>query len=196
MIWTVVRVGLLRMWHGKVELLLTFAVPIAFFTVFAFIFDEQIGLGKSPRVNVALVDEDGTELSEELLSVLAERKTLNIYAPTDADEGSVAFTTAGPARELVLGGGLPLAVVIPRGWTASLTSAEEEAPSIQILADSSDPVATQVVTALVQQVAGQVLAETARKQIQSILMPGSPGGETARFTKPMEVERGRSSRCR
>jgi ABC-2 type transport system permease protein len=179
------------MWHGKVELLLTFAVPIAFFTVFAFIFDEQIGLGKSPRVNVALVDEDRTELSEELLSVLAERKTLNIYSPTDADEGSVAFTTAGPARELVLGGGLPLAVVIPHGWTTSLTSAEEEAPSIQILADSSDPVATQVVSALVQQVAGQVRAEKARQQIQSILMPGSVGGETApfsQFTKPMEVE--------
>ena len=76
MIWTVVRVGLLRMWHGRTEILLTFAVPIAFFTVFAFIFDEQVGLGKSPRVNVVLVDEDGTELSGEFLSALAERPTL------------------------------------------------------------------------------------------------------------------------
>ena len=40
MIWTVVRVGLLRMWHGRTEILLTFVVPIAFFTIFAFIFDE------------------------------------------------------------------------------------------------------------------------------------------------------------
>ena len=57
MIWMVVRVGLLRMWHGRTEILLSFVVPIVFFTVFAFIFDEQIGLGQSPKVNIALVDE-------------------------------------------------------------------------------------------------------------------------------------------
>jgi ABC-2 type transport system permease protein len=201
------------MWHGKVELLLTFIVPIAFFTVFAFIFDEQIGLGKSPRVNVALVDEDRTELSGEFLSAIAERGTLRIYSPDGQDDGSLAFDAVGPARELVLAGALPLAVVIPRGWTASLASTEEEAPNIQILGDSSDPVAIQVVSALIQQVAGQVLAERARQRIQAILLPGggetttrneaaegSPSGvgylspaqlaalATARVTRPLDVE--------
>jgi ABC-2 type transport system permease protein len=178
MIWTVVRVGLLRMWHGRVELLLTFAVPIAFFTVFAFIFDEQIGLGKSPRVNVALVDEDGTELSRELITALTERETLRIYSPTGQVEGPLAFDAVGPARELVLGGGVPLAVVIPSGWTASLNSTEENTSNIQILADTSDPVATQVVSAMIQQVAGRLLAERTGRQIQSILLPGLLSGET------------------
>ena len=98
MIWTVVRVGLLRMWHGKVELLLTFVVPIAFFTVFAFIFDEQIGLGKSPRVDLAIVDEDSTELSREFSSTLAEWETLHIYAPADHGDGLFVFSSTEPAR--------------------------------------------------------------------------------------------------
>jgi ABC-2 type transport system permease protein len=172
MIGTVVRVGLLRMWHGRTELLLAFVVPIAFFTIFAFIFDEQIGLGKSPKVNLALVDEDGTELSGELLAGLAEQETLRVFTPDGLNDGTSTFDEAGPARGLVLAGALPLAVVVPDGWTASLASPGEGAPRIRILADSSDPVATQVVSALIQQVAGRILAEQARQQVQSGLLRG------------------------
>ncbi len=169
MIWTVVRVGLLRMWHGRTEILLTFVVPIAFFTIFAFIFDEQIGLGKSPRVNLALVDEDDTELSREFITALAEWETMRIYAPAEHAEGLFVFTSAEPARELVLAGTLPLAVVIPQGWTASLTNPGKEAESLRLLADSSDPVATQVVTALLRQTSGQIMGERARQQIRIFL---------------------------
>jgi len=169
MIWTVVRVGLLRMWHGRTEILLTFVVPIAFFTIFAFIFDEQIGLGKSPRVNLALVDEDDTELSREFVSALAEWETLRIYAPAGHAEGLFVFTSTEPVKKLVLAGTLPLAVVIPEGWTASLTNPGKEAVTLQLLADSSDPVATQVVTALLRQTSGQIMGERARQQIRSFL---------------------------
>ena len=169
MIWTVVRVGLLRMWHGRTEILLTFVVPIAFFTIFAFIFDEQIGLGKSPRVNLALVDEDDTELSREFVSALAEWETLRIYAPAGHAEGLFVFTSTEPAKKLVLAGTLPLAVVIPGGWTASLTNPGKGAVSLLLLADSSDPVATQVVTALLRQTSGQIMGERARQQIRSFL---------------------------
>jgi ABC-2 type transport system permease protein len=169
MIWTVVRVGLLRMWHGRTEILLTFVVPIAFFTIFAFIFDEQIGLGKSPRVNLALVDEDGTELSREFASTLAKWDTLRVYAPADHTEVLFVFASTEPAKKLVLAGTLPLAVVIPKGWTASLTSPGNEAVNLRLLADSSDPVATQVVTALLRQTSGQIMGERAREQIRSFL---------------------------
>ena len=173
MIWTVVRVGLLRIWHGRVALLLDFAVPIAFFTIFAFIFGGQVGLGKSPRVNVALVDEDGTDLSRKLMSALAEQETLHVYSPERGEGGPTVFATSGPARALVLEGGLPLAVVVPRGWTTSfLGPGEEEA--VQVLADSSDPVATQVVSALIRQVAGQIRGEQARRQIEAVLGPPPP----------------------
>jgi ABC-2 type transport system permease protein len=191
MTWTVVRVGLLRMWHGRTEMLLTFVVPIAFFTIFAFIFDEQIGLGKSPRVNVALVDEDGTELSRKLLGALAEQETVRVYIPGGVGEQPHLFDAVDPARKLVLGGGLPLAVVVPEGWAASFNKPEEDAPAIRILADSSDPVATQVVTALIQQLAGQILAERARSHIEAVLsLSGNlrAASAMARFTKPVGVD--------
>ena len=156
MIGTVVRVGLLRMWHGRTEILLTFVVPIAFFTIFAFIFDEQVGLGKSPKVSVALVDEDGTDLSRKLLASLAEQEMLRVYSP-DGSPGPHVFDAAAPAKTLVVAGGLPLAVVVPGGWTASFSGSDTDASSIQLLADSSDPVATQVVTALIQQLSGRIL---------------------------------------
>jgi ABC-2 type transport system permease protein len=61
-------------------------------------------------------------------------------------------------------------VVIPEGWTASLTRTGSEAvASLRLLADSSDPVATQVVAALLRQTAGQIMGERARQQIRSFL---------------------------
>ncbi len=190
MIGTVVRVGLLRIWHGRVALVLDFAVPIAFFTIFAFIFGGQVGLGKSPRVNVALVDEDGTDLSRKLLAALAEQETLRVYSPERAEGGPTVFAARAPAQALVLEGGLPLAVVVPRGWTTSFLGSGEEEP-VQVLADSSDPVATQVVSALVRQVAGQIRAEQARQQIEAVLGPSSvrlAGLSAARLTRPAGVE--------
>ena len=190
MIATVVRVGLLRIWHGRVALLLDFAVPIAFFTIFAFIFGGQVGLGKSPRVNVALVDEDGTDLSRKLLAALAEQETLRVYSPERAEGGPTVFAARAPAQALVLEGGLPLAVVVPRGWTTSFLGSGEEEP-VQVLADSSDPVATQVVSALIRQVAGQIRAEQARQQIASVLGPSAApfaASAAARFTRPVGVE--------
>ncbi len=191
MIRTVVRVGLLRMWHGRTEILLTFVVPIAFFTIFAFIFDEQIGLGKSPKVNLALVDEDDTELSREFASALAEWETLRIYAPADHVEGLFVFKSMEPARKLVLAGTLPLAVVIPEGWAASFTKPEKKAVSLRLLADSSDPVATQVVTALLRQTSGQIMGERVRQQIRSFLslspeqFAESP---VSRFAAPVAID--------
>lgn len=170
MIWAVVRVGLLRMWHGRVELALAFVVPVAFFTVFALIFSGQDGLGRSPRVDVALVDEDETELSREILAGLGEQPVLRVYA---SDERGASVDQVGGVERLVSRGAVPVAVVIPAGWTAARDADDEHGPLIRILSDSSDPVATQVVAALVRQTAGQVLGERTRQQVQQILVAGA-----------------------
>lgn len=192
MTWTVVRVGLLRMWHGRTEILLTFVVPIAFFTIFAFIFDEQIGLGKSPKVGVALVDEDHSALSRALVAALAEQETLRVFGPEEAGPGALlVFESEDPARRAVVEGSVPLAVVVPRGWAASLEDAGTDPLGIRILADASDPVAIRVVTAHIQHLTGRALAETARRQIETALsLSGSPRAAeaAARFTRPVEVQ--------
>jgi ABC-2 type transport system permease protein len=169
MIATVVRVGLLRMWHGRTEILLTFVVPIVFFTIFAFIFDEQIGLGRSPRVDLAVVDEDATDLSRRFVTELAEWDSLRLYTPPGHDDGPFVFSSEDPARELVLAGALPLALVIPEGWSAGLTSPGEEAVVLRLLADPSDPVATQVVSALLTQTSGRIIGERVRQRLGAVL---------------------------
>jgi ABC-2 type transport system permease protein len=192
MIWTVVRVGLLRMWHGRTEILLTFVVPVAFFTIFAFIFDEQIGLGKSPKVGVALVDEDRSELSRALIAALAEQETLRVFGPEEAGPGALlVFESEEPARRVVVEGGVPLAVVVPEGWGASIEDPGTDPLGIRILADTSDPVAIRMVTAHIQNLAGRALADAARRQIEAALsLSGSPMAAEAasRFTRPVEVE--------
>ncbi len=191
MIWMVVRVGLLRMWHGRTEILLSFVVPVAFFTVFAFIFDEQIGLGQSPRVNVALVDTDGTPLSRDFITYLTEQETLRVFSPDEGGGGPHVFDAIEPATDLVLRGTVPLAVVVPKGWEASITSAEAQPVSLQLLADSSDPVATQVAVALIRQTAGRILADQARQRIQILLSLSTnqvAASSVARFTEPIAIE--------
>lgn len=186
MILNVVRVGLLRMRHDRVEILLTFVIPIAFFTIFAFIFDRQIGLGKSPRVDAALVDEDGTELSRQLIDNLTKQGALRVLSPDELKGG--AFTSVEPARKLVEAGGLPLAIVVPRGWTASVTAAGKDSVNIRILADSSDPVATQVAASLIKEVANGLIAEREKSRFEGILGSLSAGSATAGFPQPVQVD--------
>jgi ABC-2 type transport system permease protein len=185
-IFNVVRVGLLRMRHDGVEILLTFVVPIAFFTIFAFIFDRQIGLGKSPRVDVALVDEDGTELSRQLTASLAKQGVLRVLSPDELKGGP--FASVEPARKLVETGGLPLAIVVPRGWSASVTDSGDKSLNIQILADSSDPVATQVATSLIKEVANGLIAEREKSRIQGFFGSLSAASATAAFPQPVTVD--------
>ena len=48
MITTLVIVSIRRLLHSRVELLLTFGVPIAFFSIFALIFGGGVGGGAIP----------------------------------------------------------------------------------------------------------------------------------------------------
>ncbi|MEO8270645.1 MAG: hypothetical protein ABI557_13060, partial [Aureliella sp.] len=59
MIWTVCQISVLRLWNNKQELLLAFAVPVLFFSIFALIFSR--GLGQSlTQVRVSFIDDDRT----------------------------------------------------------------------------------------------------------------------------------------
>ena len=57
MIWTVIQINVRRLLHNRVELLLTFVVPIVFFSIFALIFGGGIGSGTTPKIKVVAVDE-------------------------------------------------------------------------------------------------------------------------------------------
>src|SRR5207302_6173663 len=70
MIGTILRIFFLHLRRDRVVWLLTFMVPVAFFSIFAVIFAGQ-GRSSTPSISVAVVDEDGSDLSQRLSAALA-----------------------------------------------------------------------------------------------------------------------------
>lgn len=160
MIWKVIEIHLRRLRHNRVEWLLTFVVPIAFFSVFAWIFTH--GVGTTPKVKVALVNAShktdradasrtGTESAidevtpseafercQYILDQLGESEGLRVMLPSD----NVNELNREAAETMVRRGIATIAVVV---------NADGDQLSAELLNDSSDKVASQVVTALVTQ---------------------------------------------
>lgn len=163
MIWAVIKIGWQRMLHGKLELLLTFVVPVAFFTIFALIFDRQPGNGGKLRVRARVLDNDQTTTSQAITKTLAEESTIETLKVRDKFAGFEG-TAVDLSAELVRRGTISLAVVIPTGWEKSMLSPASEAKQIELFADTSNPIAPKVMAALVQRTASEHLAKAIQAQ--------------------------------
>jgi ABC-2 type transport system permease protein len=149
--WTLIRVGLTNLRRDRVVQALTFLLPIVFFSIFATVFGGRAG--GTPRINVAVVDEDHSDFSQRLTAGLGKESGLRVRA-TAGEKGTGAPLTKAAAEELVRGGDLPVAIVIPAGIGASFATRgfAGGGPSIQVLADVSDQIAPQMVSGLLQKV--------------------------------------------
>jgi ABC-2 type transport system permease protein len=135
-------------------LILSFILPIAFFSIFAAIFG---GMGGgTPRVRVLVVDEDGSTVSERLVTALAQEPSLDARTHPETKKGEPVRPayTATSAEAAVKRGDAPAALIIPRGFGAhpvAFGPDADQAP-IRLLHDSSDPVAAQMVAGILQKV--------------------------------------------
>ncbi|MEL6107504.1 MAG: ABC transporter permease [Planctomycetota bacterium] len=136
MIWTVLQIHTRRLVHNRIELLLTFVVPIAFFSVFALIFGKGIGGGSTPKVKVVLADEVQSELSNSVTESLRKNSGLRFMESESESE-----LTRDQASEIVRSGRATVGIVV--------TQDEDQSISADLLADSSDQVAPQVLSAIV-----------------------------------------------
>ncbi len=151
---TIVRIGWINLRRDRTALLLTFLLPIAFFSIFAMIFGGSSG-GGTGRVEIAICDLDGSDGSRRLAAALAADPGLR--ATTETGDPPAPLTRES-ARMLVANGDLPVAVVIPKGFGDSMGqfafggggSGAPESARVELLADSSDPVAPQLVFGLLQ----------------------------------------------
>jgi ABC-2 type transport system permease protein len=147
---TLLHIGWLNLKRDRVAQALTFVVPVVFFTIFAMVFGGQTESAETPRVAIAIVDEDHSELSRRVRDGLASEKALNVRSSSEPPE---ALDRAA-AERLVRDGTVPVAVVLPAGFGRAFT---EEGfagggPPVQLLADPSDPIAPQMVQGLLQKV--------------------------------------------
>ena len=152
MIAVIVRTGFKALRRDRGAFLLSFILPIAFFSIFAFIYG-GMGASGTARVSVLVVDEDGTAVSARLVRGLRREPSL---------AASASPYTAATAEAAVKQGVAPAALIIPKGFGANPVAfgPGTDRQPIRILHDSSDPVAAQVVAGLLQKVVMTSLPDT------------------------------------
>ena len=152
MIATLLRISWTNLKRDRVAQALTFLLPILFFSIFASVFGNQGGNSTS-KIRIAVVDEDGSELSRRVAAGLKQETALRARTTVDAEGRGAVLDRAG-AEALVRNGDVPVAVILPKGLGASAAAFGQSAnaPKIQLLADVSDPIAPQMVYGLLQKV--------------------------------------------
>gem|GEM_PF-7094593 len=102
MIGTLLRIAWLKLRRDRVALLMSFVLPIAFFSVFAVIFGGLASGNGMPQVEVVVTDEDGGEASRRVVdAILAEE---SFRGPERGDERPIEVADRNEARSLVESG--------------------------------------------------------------------------------------------
>jgi ABC-2 type transport system permease protein len=143
MIGAVVRTGWMNLRRDRAAWMLSFVVPIVFFSIFAAIFSSQ--RRSTPRVTLLVVDEDHSERSKRLVEGLQAESALKVTVEPDAKA----------AEAIVKKGDAPVALVIPKGFGASqLTFGPRgsDSPKFRMMRDPSDMIAPQVASGMLQKV--------------------------------------------
>jgi ABC-2 type transport system permease protein len=176
LIFSIARTALIALRRDRAALALSFILPISFFTIFAVIFGGQ--KDSFPKIHVILVDEDQSSASQDLAAGLQRESGLLIQtrpAPRDQSDPQPPEYTAATAEAAVKGGDVPVAIIIPKGFGAhpirfGPDAAGAAAPQIQLLNNSGDMIAPQMVGGLLQKAA--MTAMPADMSEQGILYAG------------------------
>ena len=147
MIASVVRAGWLNLRRDRAALMLSFIVPIVFFSIFAGIFGAQ--KSKTPRTTVVVADLDRSDSSRRLIEALKRESALDVVL---SPKKSTTPFDAASAEAFVRAGDAPVALVIPKGFgtTHIRFDAANNGPAFRLMSDSADPIADQVVGGLLQ----------------------------------------------
>ena len=141
MIGNIVRTGWMNLRRDRAAWMLSFVVPIVFFSIFASIFGGR--RSSTPRVTVLIVDEDRSDRSKRLVNALRAESALKVIDKADA----------ASAEAVIKKGDAAVALVIPKGFGATQITfgpAKAGAPSFRMLRDPSDMIAPQVVSGMLQ----------------------------------------------
>lgn len=171
MIAAILRTAIVSLRRDRGALALSFILPVVFFSIFAVIFGGR--RDTTPKVKLLVVDQDHSSTSRRLVQGLQDEGSLVVQTrPAPVKGAAQPEYTAATAEAAVKAGTAPVAVIIPQGFgenPMSFGPADSRLPQIQLLEDSSDAVAPQVVSGLLQKVAmtslPDVMAEQGSKYI-------------------------------
>lgn len=187
MIFPIVRTALTALRRDRGALALSFILPIAFFTIFAVIFGGRHNT--TPKIHVIVVDEDHSRASERLVAGLRGESLVVWTRPPNKSGVQQPDYTAATGEAAVKAGDAPIALVIPKGFgdnPISFGPASADHPAIQMLEDSSDLVAPQMVQGLLQKVAMTAMPDVMAQQ-GSKYMDQWAGGFTPEQRKQIDA---------
>jgi ABC-2 type transport system permease protein len=151
----IVRTAMVSLCRDRGALVLSFILPVVFFSIFAVIFGGRHD--STPKVKVLVVDEDHSRISRRLVQGLEREGSLVVKTRPAPVNGAEQPEYATPTAEAaVKAGTAPVALIIPHGFGENPISFDPPGgnrPTIQLLEDSSDIVAPQMIVGLLQKVA-------------------------------------------
>ncbi len=152
MITTLLSIGWISLKRDRVALLLTFVLPIVFFSIFAVIFSGAGGGGaKEIDLRVLVVDLDQSEVSRALVAKLASQEVLTVSMTREvADQGTEEPWTRESAHQAVRQGEADAALVLPPAMGETFGDFGGEAPEVELIYDASNPMAQFTVSGLLQ----------------------------------------------
>ncbi|MGH7617187.1 MAG: ABC transporter permease [Gemmatimonadaceae bacterium] len=138
-----VKKDLLLFFSDRRAVIMAFAMPIVIASFFGFIFRGDSGGAPQSRLDVLVVDEDGSAISKQIVASMA-------------GDPNLASTIVGgdTARERVKSGASPVAVIIPAGFGDSAGRAffrGDGRPQLRILYDPSRSMERAMVSGLMTQ---------------------------------------------
>jgi len=162
----IVRTAMVSLRRDRGALALSFILPVVFFSIFAVIFGGR--RNTTPKVKVLVVDEDHSSAAQGLVRGFEEEGSLVVETrPAPVKGAAQPEYSAATAEAALKRGTAPVAVIIPRGFgenPISFGPPDARRPTIQLLEDSSDVVASQVVSGLLQKIAMTSLPDVMEEQ--------------------------------
>ncbi|MDQ5870915.1 MAG: ABC transporter permease, partial [Acidobacteriota bacterium] len=172
MILAVARTHFAKLKRDRAALVLSFVLPVVFFSLFATIFGGGSSRATTRQIRVVVVDEDKTANSARFIAALKREKGVRVVETTTLPGGEkTPIADAAAAEAIVRAGEVPVALIVPKGFGASPVQfgAPGSGPRLKLLADTSDPIAPQVLSGLLQKVAmtamPDVMAQSGIEQV-------------------------------
>jgi ABC-2 type transport system permease protein len=156
LIFQVARTALIALRRDRGAMVLSFVLPLAFFSIFAVIFGRNNN--STPTVKLIVVDQDQSRASQALVSGLKNESSLVVMMKPSSEKKNappLPDYTAATAETAVKAGDAPVALIIPAGFGQHPIAFGPDAggSTLELLNDQSDTIAPQIVVGLLQKVA-------------------------------------------
>jgi ABC-type multidrug transport system permease subunit len=171
-----VRKDLQLFFSDRRSVIVSFVVPIAIASFFGSIFSGPTRSSEPARIAVAIIDQDGSAISRDIVAGMQADKNFNVTTPSDAE-----------ARDAVRRGRLAAAVIVPPGFGEAAGNAffgNGDKPPLNVIFDPSRGTEKAMVSGIMTQhvmesvskemfggAQGRAMVERTLPQVQGAQMP-------------------------